>query len=300
MGGIHTSDPERQSLLSTFPRFVDLERKHGSLIRGMLAAARKRPPDGAGQPPFMTLKGGLGVLISTLASKLERVQVVLRCTVERLVVNEPRGYRLRLDNGAELEADVVVLAVPAIVAARLLGGLNSRLCDLLASIRYVTTATVSLGYRRSDLARPLDGFGFVIPSKERRRITGCTFTSTKFDGRAPAGSVLLRCFLGEATGQSAALLPEDEMVRVAREELRELMGIQAEPVLTRVYRWPDAHPQYDVGHLDRLSEIEQLCAACPGLYLTGSSYRGVGLPDCIHNGAQVAERILEESRRRIE
>lgn len=305
MGGIHVSDPERQSLLATFPRFAEIERKHGSLIRGMLAARRLRPQVGKPLPVFMTLRGGLEELISALVERLDGVQAILGRRVVHLRRDDPRGYRLRLDDGAELNADVVVLATPARDAAELLSDMDAELAARLRSIRYVSTATVSLGFKREGFTHPLDGFGFVIPAKdpgkepgqepgkERRRITACTWTSTKFDGRAPAGSVLLRCFLGSPRDESPALAPEDEMVRLVRAELRSLMGVTAEPVLTRVYRWRDAHPQYDVGHLDLLAQIDRLRDAHPGLYLVGSSYRGVGLPDCIHNGALVAEQAIK-------
>jgi len=296
LGGIHVSDPERQSLLATFPRFADIERKHGSLIRGMLAARRTRPTSAKPLPTFMTLRGGLEDLVSALVRRMDGVRMLGGRTAVHLARDGAGLYRVRLDDGAELEADSVVLATPARAAAGLVEGLDPTLASRLRSIRYVTTATVSLGYRRDTFPHPLNGFGFVIPSKEHRQITACTWSSTKFDGRAPEGFVLLRCFLGGATDETPALLPEDEMVRIAREELRSLMGVAVEPALTRVFRWRDGHAQYDVGHLDLVSEIDRLCAVHPGLHLTGSSYRGVGLPDCIHNGALTAEAVLAGRR----
>jgi oxygen-dependent protoporphyrinogen oxidase len=293
MGGIHVSDPERQSLLATFPRFADIERKHGSLIRGILAGRRSRPANGKPLPTFMTLRGGLEELVTTLVGRLDGVRVLLGRRVVGLAPNSAGSYHVRLDDGAEALADAVVLATPARIAADLVAGLDEGLADRLRAIRYVSTATVSLGYRRDTFPHPLDGFGFVIPSKERRRITACTWTSTKFDDRAPADGVLVRCFLGGPSDEAPALLPEAEMALLAREELRALMGIAVEPIITQVHRWRDGHPQYDVGHLDRLAEIDRLRTAHPGLYLCGSSYRGVGLPDCIHSGALVAEDILK-------
>ena len=296
MGGIHVSDPERQSLLATFPRFADIERKHGSLIRGMLSARRSRPSSaGKPLPTFMTLAGGLGDLVSTLADRLDGSRILTSREVVSLGAGADGGYRLRLSDDTQLQADSVVIATPARHAALLLDDVDRTLAEHLRSIRYVSTATVSLGFRRDTFPHPLDGFGVVIPRKEARRITACTWTSTKFDGRAPSDGVLVRCFLGSPHDERPALLPDDEIIRTAREELRSLMGVDVEPVLARVYRWPAAHPQYDVGHLDLLAEIDRLRATHPGLYLTGSSYRGVGLPDCIHNGALVAEEIVSRA-----
>ncbi len=294
MGGIHVSDPERQSLLAAFPRFAAIERKHGSLVRGMLAGRKAHPRNPKALPPFVTLRGGLGDFISTLSNNLNATRTVLGRSVEQLVPHMG-GYHLNLDDGSHMEVDAVVLATPARDAAKLISSFDSELAKKLDSIRYVSTATVSLGYRRNTISHPLKGFGFVIPRKEHRLITGCTWTSTKFDDRAPSDSVLLRCFLGGATNEAPALVSEGEMIRYAREELRSLMGITAEPVMTKVYRWRNGHPQYDVGHLDLLAEIEQLLSAHTGLQLAGSSYRGIGLPDCIHSGALAAEAIMSKT-----
>ncbi len=294
MGGIHTSDPERQSLLATFPRFSQIEQKYGSLIKGMLAAKTARPPsNGKVLPAFMTLDKGLQELPSAIASRLNGTRLAMGRTVVGLRRGTAGAYQLKLDDGTELSADELVLAMPAREVAPLVSEMAPELAGKLRSIRYVSTATVSFGFRKEELGHPLDGFGFVIPKREQRRITGCTWSSTKFDGRAPAGHALIRCFVGSATDDSAAHLPEEQMVQMAREELRDLMGVDAKPVLTKVYRWKEAHPQYDVGHLDRMAEIDSLCAAQPGLHLAGSSYRGVGLPDCIHSGQIAAEAILQ-------
>lgn len=294
MGGIHVSDPERQSLQASFPRFIDLERKHGSLIRGMVAARRRRPAPSAAKPlpTFMTLRGGVGELAETLAGRLGPARVI---TGRRAVGLERDGaspYRLRLDDGAELAADAVVLAAPAYESARLLAGLEPEVSAGLDRIRYVSTATVSFGYDAATLGHALNGFGFVVPSKEDRAITGCTWTSTKYEDRAPAGRALVRCFLGGAVHEARALVGDEEMAAAARGELRALMGITAEPLVTRIYRWPNANPQYDLGHLDRVTEMEaRLAATAPGVHLTGSAYRGVGIPDCVHNAALTAERV---------
>lgn len=293
MGGVHVSDPERQSLLASFPRFADIERKHGSLVRGMLAGRGSHSANGKALSPFMTLRGGLVELVSALENRMTGTRTLLGRRALGVTRSEG-GYRIAMDDGSQVEADGVVLATPARDAADLLAEMDGELAARLRAIRYVSTATVSLGYRRDTISHPVKGFGFVIPKGERRRITGCTWSSTKFEGRAPGDSVLLRCFLGGATDETPALAPEEEMVRTAREELKSLMGITAEPVLTKVYRWQAGHPQYDLGHLDRVAEIDRLCGSHPGLALAGSSYRGIGIPDCIHSGATAAESLLRQ------
>ncbi len=299
MGGIHVSDPERQSLQASFPRFIDLERKHGSLIRGMLASRRKRAPALSAKPlpTFMTLRGGVGELVETLVQKMPAVCIISgrrAVTLERDTIG---GYQVRLNDGARLQADAVVLAAPAYVSGGLLGRLDAPLAGALSAIRYVSTATVSFGYDAATVGHPLNGFGFVIPSKEERAISACTWSSTKYENRAPAGRVLLRCFVGGATHEERALVDDTAMIQSARDELAAIMGIHADPVVTRVFRWTRANAQYDVGHLDRVTEMEaRLAANLPGVYITGSPYRGVGIPDCVHNAALTAERIMAERK----
>lgn len=295
MGGIHVSDPDRQSLQASFPRFADIERKYGSLVRGILAGRNSHSSSGSTRKPlpaFMTLRGGLGELIDTIERKLDATRVLTGQRVEALA-KSGTGYVLSLDDGSRMEVDGVVLANSAMDAGKLLESIDPELSAKLHRIRYVSTATVSFGFRRDQISHPLKGFGFVIPRKEKRLITGCTWSSTKFDERAPEGRVLIRCFLGGATDERPALVSEEEMVGYARQELKSLMGITAEPDATWVFRWRNGHPQYDVGHLDLVADIERLTATHPGLRLAGSSYRGVGLPDCIRSGAAAAEGVLQ-------
>jgi oxygen-dependent protoporphyrinogen oxidase len=178
------------------------------------------------------------------------------------------------------------------VAASLVAHWAPDLAAGLETIRYVSTGTLSLAYRQEEIEHPLDGFGFVIPKSEGRRINACTWTSIKFAHRAPEGHVLLRVFFGGSRRPEMMELPDDALRRVVQEELREIMGITAQPVLTRIYRWHRANPQYDVGHLDRVARLEALCP--PGLHLTGSAYRGVGIPDCVRQGQEAARAVMRE------
>jgi oxygen-dependent protoporphyrinogen oxidase len=299
MAGIHVADPERLSIQSTFPRFVELERRYGSLIKGMLAQkarARRNGNGSAGRslPLFMTLRGGLRELVEALAARLEG-NVLSGVRVAQLERNpEPAGgerYRLHLEDGRDLLADAVILAIPAYAAAELVEPLQPALAAKLRTIRYVSTATVSLGFRRDEFEHPLDGFGFVVSRRETTRLMACTWTSTKFSERAPAEHVLVRGFVGGPRHEDLVSLSDAELTQLVRQELRQTMGVAARPVAARVYHWPQGNAQYDVGHLERVAEIEALAAGLPGLYLTGSAYRGVGIPDCIEQGQATAAAV---------
>lgn len=294
MSGIYNAEAERQSIMATFPRFRDIEKKHGSLIRGMLAsraaghsAAPKATP---AQPSsmFISLRGGTQELVETLVGRLNG-DVRSSCDVTAIARREGGGFRLTLSDGSLLDADAVVLATPAFAAADLVRPFAPRAAEDLAGIRYVSTGTVSFGFRRRDIAHPLNGFGIVIPRSERRPINAVTWSSTKFDHRAPADHALIRVFFGGSRNPEIVDRPDDEIVAIARSELRALMDVDAEPVIHRLYRWHKATPQYDVGHLDRVARIEADLPA--GLWVTGSPYRGIGIPDCVHQAQQAAEQV---------
>lgn len=298
LSGIYSAESDKQSLLATFPRFRDMEKQHGSLIRGMLASRRPQT-NGAAAPPaqsqpspsmFMSLQGGTRELIDTLIPKLHG-ELRTGTTVAAIdAAPDGHGYRLHLENGDTLAADAVILAVPAYVAAAQLAPLAPQAGALLAGIRYVSTGTLSLAFRRDEITHAMQGFGIVIPRSERRPINAITWSSTKFDHRAPADHVLLRVFFGGSRNPAMMERTDDELLAIARLELDRIMGIQAAPVLHRIFRWPRANPQYDVGHLGRVAAIE---AALPaGLWATGSPYRGIGIPDCVHQAQQTATQVM--------
>jgi protoporphyrinogen/coproporphyrinogen III oxidase len=297
-GGIYTADPEMLSLQATMPRFLEMERRYGSLYRGMREAARNRPQDskgtsGARWSLFVSFRGGLRMLTDALASRLGECA---RGGVE--VTGLTRGIRdkrwlLSLRGGEAVEADAVVLAAPAYVAANLLKPHSIEVARLLEAIGYSSAATVHLGYHRNDFPNLPESFGFVVPIKEGRKIIACTFSSKKFEGRAADGMVLCRIFLGGALQSQMMELDDAAMIAAAREELAALLQVRAEPVMTHVRRWPNSMPQYAVGHLERVAEIERLVKSIRGLALAGSAYRGVGIPDCIHSGELAAESMIE-------
>ncbi|MDX1521919.1 MAG: protoporphyrinogen oxidase [Anaerolineae bacterium] len=290
MAGIYVGDPDRLSIQSTFPMFVELEKKYGSLIRAMRAVKKQVQAENP-LPMFYSLKGGLQEMIETLRAKLESEVQLNRSVAE--IRHLSSGFEVLLQSGDAFKTDAVVLTVPAFAAANIVRPLNRALADKLAAIRYVSTATISLGFKRAEVEaqHDLNGFGFVIPKAENRNIVACTWTSTKFDHRAPQDGVMVRAFVGGEPREDLVELADEPLIQLVREELAEIMGLTAKPLFGKVYRWPNGTPQYDVGHLDRVAEMEHLAGQTPGLYLAGSASRGVGLPDCIRSGQAVADRI---------
>jgi oxygen-dependent protoporphyrinogen oxidase len=306
LAGIHSADPERQSILATFPRFRALEEQHGSLIRGMLAARPptndQRPPtnDSSGRTqygssPFITLRGGVGELVRALLEQLNG-RLVSGSGVAALGYDPTaaRPYQVRLADGEVLGADAVIMTAPAFAAAELVAPFQPALARALRTIRYVTTGTVTLAYRNADLRRPLGGFGLVIPRGEGRRINAVTMTTAKFAGRAPDGYTLVRAFVGGSRTPEAVELDDTALLALVRAELSDILGVDTAPQWSRIYRWPLANPQYDVGHLERVNALEKLVP--PGLHLAGCAYRGVGIPDCVYSGQMAAEAALAHIR----
>jgi len=201
-----------------------------------------------------------------------------------------------LNDGASILADDVVFATPSYVTADLVQQVDSALASRLRNIRYVSTATVSLGFKRSEIQHPMQGAGFIVPRSEGRRITACSWSSTKFDHRAPADCVLLRVFIGGALAEDLAEQDESSLIQLAREELKIIMGISADPVIATAYRWHKANPQYELGHEERMNELDRVLAEYPGLHLAGAAYRGAGIPDCIQSGIKAVKSITERAQ----
>lgn len=292
MSGIYNAEADRQSILATFPRFRELEKKHGSLIRGMLASRRSAAarPSAPKTSMFMSLKGGTQELVDALVARLTG-DLRLQTRVEGLEQEPDGAYRVTTSDGAALNADAVLLTTPAYTAAELLRRLAPGAAERLDAIRYVSTGTISLAFRTDDIQRPLHGFGLVVPKSERRPINAITISSTKFGYRAPAGYVLLRAFFGGSRSPETMTYDDDQLLTAVRGEFQDILGITAAPLFHRIYRWHRANPQYDLNHLERIGEIE---AALPrGLYITGSAFRGVGMPDCIYQSQQTVKALLE-------
>jgi oxygen-dependent protoporphyrinogen oxidase len=283
LGGIHAGDTERLSIQATFPRMVELEDRHGSLVRGFRAIL-KSPADSAA---FVSLAGGLSELVDALVARLP---AHARRASAPVVAIEPvaSGWRVGLPDGQAIVGRAVVVALPAPRAATLLRTCSPAVADELRPIRFVSTAIVLLGFPRDHVAHPLDGYGLLVPRSEGLRVTAAGFFSTKFPGRAPEGFVSLRVFLGGAHDPDVAGADDESLVGTAVRELTPLLGVGGEPVYRRVCRWPAATPQMEMGHRERVARIEQELRGLPGLFLTGAGLRGTGLPDTIADATATA------------
>jgi protoporphyrinogen/coproporphyrinogen III oxidase len=295
LAGIYASDPETMSIGSTFPMFVETERKYRSLILGMLARkktmllnANKRPA--SNHTLFMTLKEGLGEMVEAVIKKSPDIQFKSEARVESISGNEG-DWLVNLEGGGEYKAQALILATPGSITAQLLQPVAPDSAEILKQIKYVSTATVTLAYKKEGFSHALDGFGFVVPKCEGRSILACTWTSSKFPHRAPEGYVMLRCYLGGALQEDIAEKDESTLISLVRQDLKEIMGVHEEPVFSKAFHNRKSNVQYHVNHSQRIDAVMQGLKS--GLFLAGSAYRGIGIPDCIQNGTQSAESAIQ-------
>jgi len=301
LAGVYGGDCRKLSIRSVLARFWELEQEHGSLTRATLRArrerlrkARKRGTAVSPLPLFMTLREGLSRMTEGLAERLDASRVRTGRRVEEITrENESSPYSIHLEGGAREEFDAIVLALPAGAGAKLLANFPSSMGGLLGEIGYSSSMTVSLAYGPEARGILPPGFGFLVPRKENRRMLACTFVHGKFNGRVPEGKALLRCFMGGASDPEALRLTDDDVTRIARQELREILGFEAEPLFARIHRWESSMAQYEVGHASRVEAITEEMGKFPGLFLAGNAWSGIGISDCIRTGRAAAERALQ-------
>ncbi len=295
LAGVYGGDPVRLSVRSVLSRFRDLETKYGSLTRAGLAL-RKQMSGDARRPIFTSLRDGLGSLVEALAGRIESCRVELRRRVVRVEESgrshDGRGYRLVFEDGSSREADSVILAIPTWAVAKLLASLDHSLAASLNGIPYNSAVTVALVFDGGLRSRLPQGFGFLVPRTERRRLLACTFVHAKFDHCAPANRALLRCFLGGSRDSAILDASDDDILQIVRDELASILGVSDQPLASRIYRWPNAMAQYEVGHAERLRATAERLGEHPGLYLAGNAYSGIGISDVIRTGQAAAHDAI--------
>jgi oxygen-dependent protoporphyrinogen oxidase len=295
VAGIHTSNPDNMSVKAIFPRFIEMERSSGSLIRAMVKAMKKMRQSAGqdgGMTYFMSLKGGMQQLADQCAAFTGRERVRASCEITQ-VLKSALGYELVTSSGKQ-SFDAVVLTTPSYVTKELLRTMAPLVAERLSPLEWSSTATISLAFKEADIPASLPGFGFIVPRIEKRRINAATWSSIKWSFRAPPRHLLVRSFVGGGHHEELVSYNDEDLVRVVREELREIAGIDGTPLFSKVYRWVKSMPRYTVGHLDRVAAIDDAMKAYQGLYLIGCSYRGIGIGDCVKSGFDAAEKIAAE------
>ncbi len=296
VGGIYTADPAKLSLRATMPQFLEMEQRHGSLIRALRHNQRQARQQGMSGPRyglFTSFRNGMQTLVDRLESCLSPDMIRL-CTRVAGLARQPEApaWTVRLEDQPDLSADAVCLALPAPRAASLLSAVDAELAAEM-DIPYASSAIMNIVMRRRDIAHPLNGMGFVVPAVENRALIACSFSSVKFAGRAPEDRVLLRAFVGGAMHQERFEQSDEEIQRAVLHDLRHLLGTSGDPLHVSLRRWPQSMAQYHVGHVQRVARIESLAKRWPGLVLAGNAYHGVGVPDCIRSGNEAAQTVLD-------
>jgi oxygen-dependent protoporphyrinogen oxidase len=297
LSGVYGGEAASLSVRAVLPRFAEMERTHGSLGRAMLAArrnARKKMPPGprkAASPLFTSLKNGMQHLAETVVSRLTPASLLVNTSVQAL---QREAGSWVVSAGMQSDCfDSVIIALPAPAAAQVLRIACPELSGELAAIQYSSSITVALGYDR-DVRKGLPpGFGFLVPRSEGKKLLAATFVHNKFPHRAPEDRALLRCFFAGRNAENVWTLGDDQIIEIVRHELQQILGVRAEPLFARVYKWKSAMAQYGVGHLDRLDRMEHLRQQLPGLALAGNAYRGIGVPDCVRSGRDAAKQLVE-------
>jgi oxygen-dependent protoporphyrinogen oxidase len=291
--GIYCADGKDLSLNATFPDLKKLVAKHGSLIRGL--SSRKPPTVKPSLPPFVTLPNGMGDLIESVQAALKRTEI----TLDKPTASIQPGQEIELQfvDGAHENFDAIIVTTSSQITARFFGEQHAALKSALQSIPHVSTATVNLWYQADDFDADLNGYGFVVPADQQRGLTAVTWTSSKHFDRAPNNMRLIRAYVGKANDELSANATDQEILAIVFRELKRTMKLTAKPMGSLITRWPGGSPQYNLGHLERLATIDEQLEQLPGIFLCGSSFRGVGIPDCIRQAKVAVQRTIEYLKR---
>ena len=293
IGGIYTSDAENLSLKSTFPRFLEMENTHRSIIKALRAQKKQAAQTNQGTSGpryslFLSFKSGMQTLVDTLTEAISGC-IKLGAKVECIQHTHDTGWSVSLANGETLNAELLCIALPALQTGALVKNVSTPLATQIKTIPYASSATVNLAFRRANVTHPLDGMGFVVPATENLSLIGCSFSSVKFEGRAPTEHVLLRAFIGEPKSKR----PESELIESCQTDLTPILGIKNGPQFAIVSKHPQAMAQYQVGHQEVVSSVERLAGELPRFAIAGNGYHGVGIPDCIRSGEAAAISLLD-------
>jgi len=290
LAGVYGGEAAQLSVRAVLPRFVEMESKYGSLGRGMLAARKNVKRSLPAPSIFSSLKGGMQQLGEALVAKLPAEALRANSPVQA-VQRQDRGWVVSAGYASD-QFDAVIVATPATAAAPLLEIASAELASELRAISYSSSVTVALGFDQNVRVALPPGFGFLVPRREGKRLLAATFVHNKFPHRAPKDIAVVRCFLGGSRDEQVLQLTDENILNIVRDELRQILGVKADPLFTRLYRWKGAMAQYTVGHLERLQRIEGLVKPLPGLALAGNAYRGIGVPDCIRSGEAAVQQVL--------
>jgi oxygen-dependent protoporphyrinogen oxidase len=304
VGGVHGSDPAMMSLAATFPNLLEMEQKYGCMIKGFLAQRkmveemrRKYPPDPKNPKTFFTaFTGGMHELPEAMAAHAGLDNIRTNATVTSLARTDDGGWSVGVGGDETIVGDAVVIATEAWAAEPLLREVDPTIASTLAAIPASSSATVSFAFNEDEIGIDMNAFGVLCPALEKSTLLAATYSSTKWPGRAPAGKVLMRAFMGGPQNQEIMEQSDEELTTIALTELRRILGIRAsaKPLFHRFFRWTGGMPQYTIGHLDRVESIKARTAEIPGLGLAGGAYRGVGLPNCIESGEGAVSKVLSD------
>ncbi len=293
IGGVYTADPEKLSLRATMPQFLDMEETHGSVIKGMLKSNNETSGDsGARYSQFLSFKKGMQTLIDTIKSKFPEGSISLGEKAREITSSNP-GWKIQTQR-REINASALIITTPSYHAASLIQNIDPSLQSDLSSIEYASSAVIILAYKKDDISHDLNGFGFVVPEVEKNDLIACSFSSVKFEGRAPKGCVLLRAFVGGALNPGICDLDDADLIEKAHRELSQILGISSSAEFAILKRYPKAMPQYHVGHMELIERIREKTGRHQGLEIAGNAYSGVGIPDSVHSGEQAAEAIIKD------